>query len=51
MGGFRVFDLAGFPRVVEWEQKYLSPEKLKKYEQSLGMYDPRGGQPRRDQKE
>ena len=51
MGGFRVFDLAGFPRVVEWEKKYLSPEKLKKYEQSLGMYDPRVGQPRRDQKE
>jgi 2-methylisocitrate lyase-like PEP mutase family enzyme len=44
LGGFRVFDLAGFPKVVEWEKKYLSPEKMEKYEQSLGVYDPRGGQ-------
>jgi 2-methylisocitrate lyase-like PEP mutase family enzyme len=43
MGGFGVFDLAGFPRVAEWEKKYLSPEKLEKYEQSLGVYDPRVG--------
>ncbi|MBM4330789.1 MAG: isocitrate lyase/PEP mutase family protein [Deltaproteobacteria bacterium] len=43
LGGFGIFDLAGFPRVVEWEKKYLSPEKLEKYEQSLGVYDPRVG--------
>jgi 2-methylisocitrate lyase-like PEP mutase family enzyme len=43
VGGFGVFDIAGFPKVVEWEKKYLSPEKLKKYEQTLGIYDPRVG--------
>jgi 2-methylisocitrate lyase-like PEP mutase family enzyme len=36
-------DLAGFPKVLEWERKYLSTEKLKKYESSLGSYDPRVG--------
>jgi len=36
-------DLAGFPKVSEWEKKYLSPEQLKKYERSLGTYDPRSG--------
>lgn len=41
MGG--VYELAGFPKVVEWEKKYLSPEKLERYDQSLGMYDPRVG--------
>jgi 2-methylisocitrate lyase-like PEP mutase family enzyme len=43
LGGFGVFDVAGFPKVVEWERKYLSPEKLEKYEQTLGQYDPRVG--------
>jgi 2-methylisocitrate lyase-like PEP mutase family enzyme len=43
LGGFGIFDIAGFPKVVEWEKKYLSPEKLEKYEQSLGVYDPRVG--------
>ena len=43
MGGFGVFDLAGFPKVVEWEQKYLSADKLEKYEASTGLYDPRVG--------
>ena len=41
LGGFRIFDLAGFPS--QWEEKYLSPEKLKKYERSLGVHDPRAG--------
>jgi 2-methylisocitrate lyase-like PEP mutase family enzyme len=41
MGG--VYELAGFPQVVAWEQKYLAPETLERYEQSLGMYDPRVG--------
>lgn len=36
-----VFDLSGLPKVAEWEKKYLPPEKLEKYESSLGLYDPR----------
>jgi 2-methylisocitrate lyase-like PEP mutase family enzyme len=45
MGGsninFGAFDLSGLPKVAEWEEKYLPPEKLKKYEGSIGLYDPR----------
>ncbi len=51
MGGsninFGAFDLSGLPKVVEWERRYLPPEKLGKYEGSIGLYDPRvrgGGQ-------
>ena len=40
IGGFRVFDLTGFPTVREWEEKYLAPEKLARYEQSIGAYEP-----------
>jgi 2-methylisocitrate lyase-like PEP mutase family enzyme len=40
LGSFRVFDLTGFPTVREWEEKYLSPEKLARYEQSVGAYEP-----------
>lgn len=36
-----VFDLSGLPKVAEWEKKYLPPEKLEKYESSIGLYDPR----------
>lgn len=36
-------DLAGFPKVLEWEKKYLSPDQMKKYDDSLGSYDPRVG--------
>lgn len=43
LGGFGIFDIAGFPKVVEWEKKYLSAEKLERYDQSLGVYDPRVG--------
>ncbi|MBL7175776.1 MAG: isocitrate lyase/PEP mutase family protein [Desulfobacteraceae bacterium] len=43
MGGFGTFDLAGFPKVVEWEKEYLPQEKLEAYESSLGIYDPRVG--------
>jgi len=43
LGGFGVFDLTGFPKVSELEEKYLSPEKLARYDQSLGVYDPRVG--------
>lgn len=41
MSKFGAFDLAGFPKVVEWEKKYLSPEKLERYDNSIGQYDPR----------
>ena len=40
LGGFGVFDLTGFPKVLEMEQKYLSLEELQRYEQSIGVYDP-----------
>jgi 2-methylisocitrate lyase-like PEP mutase family enzyme len=38
--GFRLFDFVGFPKVREWEEKYLSAEALKKYEKSMGLYEP-----------
>ncbi len=40
LGNFRVFDLTGFPKVREWEERYLSPERLAKYDQSIGAYEP-----------
>jgi 2-methylisocitrate lyase-like PEP mutase family enzyme len=43
LGGFGIFDLTGFPRVLELEQRYLSPETLARYDRSLGVYDPRVG--------
>ena len=43
LGGHGKFDLAGFPKVVGWEKKYLPPEQLDKYESSIGTYDPRVG--------
>jgi len=43
LGGFGGFDLAGFPEVVEMENKYLSPEQLSKYDKTIGLYDPRVG--------
>lgn len=36
-----LFDLVGFPEVAEWEEKYLPEAQLKKYEDSIGGYDPR----------
>jgi 2-methylisocitrate lyase-like PEP mutase family enzyme len=36
-------DLAGFPKILEWEKKYLPPEQMRKYDSSLGSYDPRVG--------
>jgi hypothetical protein len=56
MGGsninFGAFDLSGLPKVVEWEKRYLPSEKLKKYESSIGLYDPRarGGNPKKPRK-
>lgn len=40
VGGFHFMDLMGFPKVREWEEKYLPPEELGKYEQSFGLYEP-----------
>jgi 2-methylisocitrate lyase-like PEP mutase family enzyme len=37
------FDIVGFPKVAEWEEKYLPAEWLQKYEDSIGGYDPRAG--------
>ena len=34
------FDLVGFPKVREWEEKYLPPEELEKYAKSIGLYTP-----------
>lgn len=41
VGGFNYVDLLGFPKVREWEEKYLPPEQLAKYEKSFGLYDPK----------
>ncbi len=42
--GFGIFDLTGFPKVQELEQRYLPAETMARYENSLGVYDPRTGQ-------
>jgi 2-methylisocitrate lyase-like PEP mutase family enzyme len=41
LGGFRIFDMTGFPKVLEWEREFLPAETMDKYENSLGIYDPR----------
>jgi 2-methylisocitrate lyase-like PEP mutase family enzyme len=41
LASFGLFDLTGFPQVLDLEHKYLSAEALARYEQSLGVYDPR----------
>jgi len=41
VGGFNITDLLGFPKIREWEDRYLPPEELSKYEQSFGLYDPK----------
>ena len=43
LGGFGIFDLTGFPQVMELEKRYLPAETLSRYDQSLGVYDPRVG--------
>ena len=43
LGGFGIFDLTGFPKVTELEGRYLSAEQLARYEDSIGVYDPRIG--------
>ena len=37
------FDLLGFDRVRQWEEKYLPPEQMEKYAQSVGLYTPGHG--------
>jgi 2-methylisocitrate lyase-like PEP mutase family enzyme len=41
LGGFRFFDLTGFPKVFELEEKYLPAASMERYEKSIGVYDPR----------
>ena len=37
----RIFERVGFSQVREWEEKYLSPERMKKkYGQSQGLFEP-----------
>ncbi len=39
-----VFDIVGFPKIFEWEQRYLPAEEVNaRYETSVGGYDPRTG--------
>ena len=38
----RFYDLVGFDKIREWEEKYLSPERMqKKYGESQGLYEPK----------
>lgn len=41
-----MFDLVGFPMVAEMEERYLPAETLRRYEESIGGYDPRASTPR-----
>jgi 2-methylisocitrate lyase-like PEP mutase family enzyme len=36
-----IFDLVNFAQVAEWEEKYLPADSMKKYQDSMGPYDPR----------
>jgi hypothetical protein len=48
LGGFVIFDLTGFPRIQEMEKAYLPAETMTRYENSLGVYDPRVGHSKRN---
>ena len=37
---FRLFSFLGFEKIREMEKKYLSAEAVKKYAESMGVYDP-----------
>ncbi len=41
LAGFGVFDLTGFPKVLELERQYLPAQAMARYDKSLGVYDPR----------
>jgi hypothetical protein len=43
LGGFGIFDMTGFPKLIELEEKYLPAETMARYENSIGVYDPRVG--------
>lgn len=40
LAGFGLFDLVGFPKVREMEERYLPAEAREKYARSTGMYTP-----------
>jgi len=44
MSLFGVFNLCGFPKLRELEQRYLPAETQTRYDNSLGIYDPRENQ-------
>jgi hypothetical protein len=37
----KIYDLVGFPKVREWEEKYLPKEAMDKYQKSQGLYEPK----------
>jgi 2-methylisocitrate lyase-like PEP mutase family enzyme len=41
LSGFGIFDLTGFPKVEALERRYLPAERMQRYDQSIGVYDPR----------
>jgi 2-methylisocitrate lyase-like PEP mutase family enzyme len=43
IGIFGFLELTGFPKLLEIERQFLGAEALRKYEQSMGLYDPRAG--------
>lgn len=43
LAGFGLFDLVGFPKVREMEERYLPAEDREKYGRSTGMYVPGSG--------
>jgi hypothetical protein len=43
---FGFLELTGFPKLLEIERQFLADDVLGKYDQSIGLYDPRGGQKR-----
>lgn len=42
LANFGAFDLTGFPHLTELEERYLPAEQIARYDQSIGVYDPRG---------
>ena len=41
IGIFGFLELTGFPKLLEIERSYLSPSALAKYDELIGLYDPR----------
>jgi 2-methylisocitrate lyase-like PEP mutase family enzyme len=41
LNGFGIFDLTKLPEYLEQEQRYLPAERLARYEESLGEYEPK----------